>query len=60
MPIAVTALAISFALKPRKNDLGYKVALYAQYFIFMSGKVRKIEYASRETKPYEIGVAVGH
>ena len=56
----MTALAISFALKPRKNDLGYKVALYAQYFIFMSGKVRKIEYASRETKPYEIGVAVGH
>ncbi|GMH79050.1 hypothetical protein TrLO_g7737 [Triparma laevis f. longispina] len=33
LPISVSAMGISFALKPRREDRPYKVFLYAQYFI---------------------------
>ena len=37
LPIALTGLVLQFALKPRKNDLGYKLFLKLQYFIFSVG-----------------------
>lgn len=33
LPISVSAMGISFALKPRREDRPYKVFLYVQYFI---------------------------
>ena len=37
LPISSTAMAISFALKPRRHDLLYKLCLYTQYFVFTIG-----------------------
>ncbi|GMI17772.1 hypothetical protein TrLO_g3271 [Triparma laevis f. longispina] len=34
IPISVTAMSISFVLKPRRNDGRYNFFLYFQYFIF--------------------------
>ena len=37
VPIAVTGMALSFALKPRRNNFAYKAFLFAQYAIFAFG-----------------------
>ena len=34
LPICVTAMTISFGLKPCRTDFAYKVFLYSQYFLF--------------------------
>ena len=39
MPISTSAMAVSFVLKPRKNDLPYKVFLHFQYFFFTFGSL---------------------
>ncbi|GMI18357.1 hypothetical protein TrLO_g7900 [Triparma laevis f. longispina] len=35
LPISITAMAISFSLKPRREDRPYKTLLYAQYFLYV-------------------------
>ena len=37
LPISLTSVCISFALKPRRNDLAYRTILYSQYFFFGAG-----------------------
>lgn len=34
LPISVTAMSTSFVLKPRREDLPYKIFLYVQFFVF--------------------------
>ena len=34
LPISVTAIGISFMLKPRRDDRPYKFFLYVQFFVF--------------------------
>ena len=34
LPLPITAIGVSFCLKPRRDDLPYRIFLYLQYFVY--------------------------